>query len=437
MFNRGSEWRRWEPHIHAPGTVLNNQFGGGDPWGSYLTTIEGLTPWIEAIGVTDYYVTDTYEEVVSQKTAGRLPHVKLVFPNIEVRLDVAAKSGFVNLHLLVSPEDNNHIAEVRRILTRLQFHAHDDRFDCTRDDLIRLGKRADPAIADDRAALTHGATQFKVNFAQLREVYGESDWARKNILIAVGGNETDGTSGVRDASDATLRQEIEKFSHIIFASSQAQREFWLGQRSASVDELRTRYNGCKPCLHGSDAHNHISTGRPNNDRFSWIKGALTFDALRQACIDPSGRAFVGSESPQHALPSQVISQVEITNASWAATPIIPLNPGLVAIIGARGSGKTALADVIAAGCDAITASAWNADENISPSFLVRARTLIGNDQVILRWGGGNATTRPLDGSDSNDPSAYPRARYLSQQFVEDLCSSKGASSRRVSVKMRR
>jgi hypothetical protein len=35
------------------------------------------------------------------------------------------------------------------------------------------------------------------------------------------------------------------------------------------------------------------------------------------------------------MPSQVISQVEIDNALWAATPTIALNHGLVAIIGAR------------------------------------------------------------------------------------------------------
>ena len=81
----------------------------------------------------------------------------------------------MNLHLLVSPEDPNHLAEIRRILTRLQFHAHGDRFDCTRDDLIRLGKRADPPIMDDRAALAHGATQFRVNFDQLRKVFSKSD----------------------------------------------------------------------------------------------------------------------------------------------------------------------------------------------------------------------------------------------------------------------
>lgn len=127
------------------------------------------------------------------------------------------------------------------------------------------------------------------------------------------------------------------------------------------------------------------------------------------------------------MPSQVISQVEIDNAQWAATPTIALNHGLVAILGARGSGKTALADVIAAGCDAITEAGWNADEDISPSFLVRARALIGNAEVKLTWGGGNTITRAFDGSDSNGPLTYPRARYLSQQFVEDLCSSKGAS----------
>jgi hypothetical protein len=425
--NRGSEWRRWEPHIHAPGTVLNNQFGGSNAWTNYLTALETATPKIEAIAVTDYYITDTYEEVLRQRLARRLPDVQLIFPNIEVRLDVAARSGFVNLHLLVSPEAPDHLVEVRRILTRLQFNAHSDRFDCTREELIRLGKRADPTITDDQSALAHGATQFKVNFAQLREVFSESDWAKKNILIAVAGGADDGTSGMRQAADATLRQEIERFSHIIFASSQAQREFWLGQRSVTVDELRARYNGCKPCLHGSDAHDQLATGQPVGDRFSWIKGALTFDALRQACIDPGGRAYVGAEPPHRAMPSQVISQVEISDAPWAVTPTIPLNPGLVAIVGARGSGKTALTDVIAAGSDAIVWPASNADENISPSFLVRARTLISNAKVTLTWGGGNTITRSLDGHDANGPLAYPRARYLSQQFVEELCSSNGAS----------
>ncbi|MEA2164820.1 MAG: hypothetical protein QOK37_2947 [Thermoanaerobaculia bacterium] len=427
MISRGSEWHRWEPHIHAPGTILNNQFGAGDPWWHYLTTLEGRMPKIEAIGVTEYYVTDTYEEFLKHKDAGRLPGVMLLFPNIELRLDVAAKSGFVNLHLLVSPEDPEHVSELKRILKRLQFPAFNDRFDCTREELIKLGKCADPTIRDEGAALRHGATQFKVNFDQLRKVVGETEWAKNNILIAVAGGSGDGTSGLQQAADATIRQEIEKFAHIIFSSSTAQREFWIGQRGATIEELRARFDGCKPCLHGSDSHDQKSVGHPIDNRFSWIKGALTFDALRQVCIDPEGRAYVGEQPPRTSMPSQVISHVRIDGADWAMTPDIPLNPGLVAVIGGRGSGKTALADVIAACCDAITEIGWKAAENVSPSFLSRARGLVGDATATLTWGGGTTVTRSLDGRDANAHMSFPRARYLSQQFVEELCSAKGVS----------
>lgn len=177
--NRGSQWRRWEPHIHAPGTVLNDQFGGTDPWEDYLRALEQLTPEVEAIGLTDYYVTDTYEEVLRQKASGRLPKVGLVFPNVEIRLDVAAKSGFVNVHLLVSPEDTEHLNELRRLLSRLEFQAFGDTFSCSRYELVRLGRLADSNITSDEIALKLGATQFKVNFKQLRDVYAGSDWAKK------------------------------------------------------------------------------------------------------------------------------------------------------------------------------------------------------------------------------------------------------------------
>lgn len=158
MIGRGSEWPRWEPHIHAPGTVLNNQFGGGTLWETYLSTLETVTPTIEAIAVTEYYLTDTYQEFLRYKAAGACPTSSSSFRTSNCALDVAAKTGFVNLHLLVSPGDPKHVEELQRILQCLQFQAHGDTFNCTRQDLISLGKKADTSITDDRAALAHGAT---------------------------------------------------------------------------------------------------------------------------------------------------------------------------------------------------------------------------------------------------------------------------------------
>lgn len=428
MISRGSEWRRWEPHIHTPETARNDQFKGLNKWEEYLTLLENAVPVIEAIGVTDYYVTDNYKKVLRyHRDEDRLTSAKLIFPNIELRIQISARSKFVNMHLLISPEDPNHLEEIDRLLGRLQFSAFEDQFSCTRSELIRLGKKSDTNIRNERTALSHGASQFKVNFEQLQDVWRKSAWAKENVLIAVAGGTSDGTSGLHQASDQTIRQEIERFAHIIFASSQAQREFWLGRGVRDEAYIREHYKGLKPCLHGSDAHRNEDVATPFGDRFSWIKGEPKFDTLRQACIDPAGRAYIGSEPPKTTTPSQVIASISVRNACWVKPSTIPLNPGLVAIIGARGSGKTALVDMIAAGCDAIDQSQLTEKNSMSPSFLARAQSILKDETAEVCWGAGETISRRLNDHDSGDPTRYPRVRYLSQQFVEKLCSAGGVA----------
>ena len=160
-------------------------------------------------------------------------------------------------------------------------------------------------------------------------------------------------------------------------------------------------------------------GNPDLDRFCWIKGDLTFESLRQACIEPDGRAFVGSEPPRGALPSQTIDQVEVSNAPWLTTDRVPLNSGLIAIIGARGSGKTALADLIAAGGYALS-SHLN-----SSSFIRRAAEHLADSESTLTWEAGDATSISLRDIAMDELNDSPRVQYLSQQFVEQLCSAEG------------
>lgn len=280
--SRGSIWRRWEPHIHAPGTVLADNFPMENGWELYLDAVEAASPALQAIGVTDYCITRSYERMCEEKAKGRLKECDLLFPNIELRLNTGTvKGNFVNIHLLVSPEDPNHVDELNRFLGRLWFSAFDDKFACTPSELARLGRRAHGGDISEEAALKHGVTQFKVSLDNLLDMYRSIDWAQENIIIAVAGN-ADGTSGVRDAADTTLREEIEKAAHAIFASSLRQRDFWLGSGAASVAELQERYRGPKPCLWGSDAHGLERVAKPAEDRYFWMKGRASFESAVKA-----------------------------------------------------------------------------------------------------------------------------------------------------------
>ena len=395
--------------------MLEDRFPKENGWELYLDALEAVSPRIRAIGVTDYCITRSYERMREEKAKGRLKECELLFPNVELRLKIGTiKGNFVNIHLLVSPEDPKHVDELNRFLGRLFFSAFGDEFTCTPSELARLGRRAHDGELDEEAALKHGVTQFKVSLDNLLDTYRSIEWAQENIVIAVAGT-ADGTSGVRDAADTTLRQEIDKAAHVIFASSLKQRDYWLGNGAASVVELQERYGGPKPCIWGSDAHDLERVAKPAEDRFCWLKGLASFDTLRHACRVPE-RAYVGSAPPSWTAGSQVIDQVRIENAPWIKTPVLDLNEGLTAVIGGRGSGKTALVDAIAAGCGSYLES----EEN--PSFLARAKEHLSGSQVVVKWSSGEASPgRALDA---------PRIGRRTPTLVRGTCHS---SSSRISA----
>lgn len=415
---RGSVWRRWEPHIHTPGTILNDLFDGPNVWDEYLTRIERASPAVQALGVTDYWILDRYVDVVAHKAAGRLASVALIFANVEIRLAVGTSGGTpINAHLLVSPEDPDHIARAQGFLAKLTFDAYGESFRCTREELVRLGRTHDPECQTDERALEVGAIQFKVTASQLSDALKNSSWAREHILVAVAGGTNDGTSGLqKEGSLTALRREIERIADAVFSASPADREFWLGKRTLTREQVVRTYDALKPCLHGSDAHELKRVCAPDRERLMWIKGDATFESLRQACIEPELRAYIGANPTDGPLPYKVIDTIELTGAPWCATPRIELNPGLVGIIGARGSGKTALADVIATGAQS------PASQENKRSFLQRAAEHLSELQIKLTWGDGTVTRGGLAPASADD-SDEPRVQYLSQQFVERLCSS--------------
>ena len=94
-WTRGSEWRRWDLHVHTPEGILVLLFNELT-WDQYVTAIESAAAEavISVIGVTDYMTLDGYEKLLSEKNAkGRLSIVDLLIPNIEFRMMPQTEDG--------------------------------------------------------------------------------------------------------------------------------------------------------------------------------------------------------------------------------------------------------------------------------------------------------------------------------------------------------
>jgi hypothetical protein len=103
-FPRGSEWRKWDLHVHAPGTKLNNGYGSPPNWDRFCEELE--TSDVAAFGITDYFSLDGFFACRDEFSARYPESRKVLFPNLEIRLNesVNRQDESVNLHFLLRPE---------------------------------------------------------------------------------------------------------------------------------------------------------------------------------------------------------------------------------------------------------------------------------------------------------------------------------------------
>jgi len=86
--------------------------------------------------------------------------------------------------------------------------------------------------------------------------------------------------------------------------------------------------------------------------FCWIKADPTFEGLKQIIYEPEERVRIQEDNPEPKKSIYTLSSVKISNSKVndeleIDNQLIQLNPNLIAVIGGKGSGKTALLDLIA------------------------------------------------------------------------------------------
>lgn len=357
----GSEWGRWDLHIHTPSTLHANEFAGDsleEKWERYASTIEAKGE-VATLGITDYFTIEGYKTVREMKAAGRLQNVTLILPNIELRVVPMTGEGIaLNVHVIAGPEIVDELDTL--LFERLGFQYAGTRYSATTKSLMRLGEAVHGHGAlPPESALAKGAAQFKVEPSDLYEAFA-SPRLRENALIVLANGHKDGWSGLKDSGISAMRRELCRQANAIFTGRPKDREFFLGRGDLSPEVMIQRFGGLKPCIHGCDAHSLERVLEPDEKRYCWIKAEPTFEGLRQICFEPEYRVHIGEYPPSVPVNRILSLRTDFPEGTTLRTGDIeapfcvrgplefPFSSGLTCLIGGRGAGKSTLLNLLAA-----------------------------------------------------------------------------------------
>jgi DNA repair exonuclease SbcCD ATPase subunit len=382
MISRGSEWRQWDLHVHTTASY-DYEYRGED------ADAKLIEAWkengIEVVAITDHFLIDN-EKI---KKLRELANEEItIFPGVELRVDKASK----NLHviLIFSEQENvDNLANDFQVLMR-----------------DRLAK------ASDRNETIYWDFADVVEYAK----------TKNGIISLHAGKKTSGLDNCitnHTPFEIAVKGEIASVTGI----------FEMGQ-TGDIDNYIERVipvTGSKPLIICSDNHDPREYARKEK---LWIKADKSFDGLLQVLNHPEERVFVGGVPPKvdkaEKGKSVYIESIKIQKDEDAKNPDskwfdidIPLNKGLSVVIGNKGSGKSAFADVLGHLCEA--------NSMRDASFLNRDRFLRGPQKYGDDYSGSITW---LDGKQSEimklsadlSVSTTQYAQYLPQKFIERVCT---------------
>lgn len=434
-FSRGSEWRKWDLHVHTPKSLIQN-YGGDNPtiWEQFIKNLETLPAEIKVIGINDYLFIDGYKEVIKFKKQGRLQNIDLILPVIELRIDKFASIGDeawkrVNLHVIFSNEIDPNIIEaqfISAIQHSIKLSPDVEGIDfkgiATMQSLEDLGKRIKAA-----STVKINAPDLKVGFWNIYFDYSKvkditEGYFKGICLTAVGKSEWD---TMRWDSSAALKKTIVNESTFTFVALDRPSDY-----QKHVDSLK-KQNVKEFLLDCSDAHSFshsLEKDRIGNS-FNWLKADTTFEGLKQVATDKT-RIYIGDEpplltrvrnNPTKYIKSLKINKIQNSNLTqeWFNPFEIKLNPALIAIIGNKGNGKSAITDTIG-----LVGNSMNySDFSFLNDKKFRKKKPINLSQhfeATLTWFNNTTDSKIL----SEDPNtAYiEKVKYIPQNFLEKLCN---------------
>lgn len=361
--NRGSEWNKWDLHVHTKYTNKNDQFTSATFDDFCIEFFKrAVEKNIKVIGITDYFSIENYLKIkefltrideieVLEQIKEEIKKIYLI-PNIELRMLPSTDSGkLINIHCLFNPDYIDNLED--DFFSTLEFNG----YKMTKTGLIRLGKNMKPDVSNDDLAYEVGINNFVISPDILESLFKKNNNLRKNTITVVSNNSTDGASGLRkhyelfendNASSLDgVRKKVYHLSDMIFSSRKGDIDYFLGNKGDSKELVIQKCGSMKPCIHGCDAHSENKLFEPDLSRYCWIKAIPTFEGLKQVLYEPD-RVKIQEDKPDKKIGYEVIKSIKILNTNNVFTQNeIYFNSNLNSIIGGKSSGKSLLLYLLA------------------------------------------------------------------------------------------
>ncbi len=435
-FERGSEWRKWDLHVHTPKSIIQNYGGDTDEvWEKYIADLENLPKEFKVIGINDYIYLDGYRKILEYREKGRLQNFDLILPVIELRVDKFASIGDeswkkVNLHVIFSDENTPDEIQAQFLgaiqhSIRLSPDVEDYEISgiATKDVLEEIGQKI-KETTDKKIT----GSDLKVGFWNVFFDYKSvvdivlNGYFKKKCLVAIGKSEWD---TMRWTGSAALKKSIINYSHFSFISLNSHTDYPKHSKALTNQNVRSFLLDC------SDAHDFSTS--TEKDRIgnsnTWLKADTTFKGLMQVANDHS-RIFIGEKpdslvrlenNPTKFIESLTIEKIQGSTESdvWFDSFSISINHSMVAIIGNKGNGKSAIADTLGL--------LGNTPNYTDFSFLNKRKfrrpkpsNKATQFEGKLKWCDGTIDTLLL--SDNPLDNSIEKVKYIPQGYLEKLCN---------------
>ncbi|WP_312105331.1 PHP domain-containing protein [Pygmaiobacter massiliensis] len=398
----GSEWRRWDLHIHS-----NASDGNGTP---AEIVEEAIRKGISVIALTDHHTVKNID-AIKEYAKNKAIHI---ISGIEFRTEYGEKS----VHIIgLFPDIHNGITLNAKALNELILSP----LGLSETNIIAKGREGDPTLSEEKA-FKKGMFKVQVDFktaANIIRKYGGIVTVHagdKHGSIEEMKHEGKSPRNVSDIADSLgpVKEEIlKKYVDICEMSS-------LDEKNANF--YLKAFGRCT--IVASDAHDFNKTG----ECYTWIKADPNLNGLFHASLEPD-RIFVGEIPPAidrlQKNKTKTLERLTIAwedaytgaNGEWFNDVDIMINPEMTAVIGNKGSGKTAIAEIIA-----LLSNCKNSDDFV---FLNKTKfknkRLASNFKAKLSWH-NNVMERSKNLNDDPDITAEEVIHFVPQRSFESFCN---------------